>query len=261
MPPAQVPTASRYTYGDSPLAARRLRLLAKVLGPTSRTFYASFAGSDVRLALDLGCGPGRTTRLLHEAIGSAETVGIDRSPAFLRTARRGSPPGVRFVRGDVTRTPFPTGEPDLVSCRLLLAHLPDPEDVITRWTAATAPGGVLLLEEPVGIETEEPAFLAYLSLAESVVARAGATLFVGDRLGTMSPPAGTVRVHDDVIALSPSVPDAAAIFGMNLAVLVERGEIPAQPGLTVGLRDAGIAPSAAPSRWRIRQLAFRRTDG
>src|SRR4051794_17612598 len=70
---------ARYAYGDSDLAAERLALVATVFEPTSREFVQAAAPRSPALAVDLGCGPGHTTRLLHEATGAARTLGLDAS--------------------------------------------------------------------------------------------------------------------------------------------------------------------------------------
>jgi hypothetical protein len=61
-----------YAFGDSTPAARRLALLAEVFEPTSRAFLdhvgTRLAGPP-GLAVDLGCGPGHTTRLLSSVLG------------------------------------------------------------------------------------------------------------------------------------------------------------------------------------------------
>lgn len=79
--------SNRYAFGDDPAAARRLARLAELFGPTSSAFIARAVTDPPRLALDLGCGPGHTTRLLAEATGAAQTVGLDRARAFLDLAR------------------------------------------------------------------------------------------------------------------------------------------------------------------------------
>ncbi|MGZ5350397.1 MAG: hypothetical protein ACXWZU_09320 [Actinomycetota bacterium] len=75
----------------------------------------------------------------------------------------------------------------------------------------------------------------------------------------MPDPSGTERLADDVVSFTPSSAESALIFGMNLAVLVDRGEVLPQPALAADLR--GIADGehdAEPVVWRMRQLAFRR---
>jgi trans-aconitate 2-methyltransferase len=70
-----------YAFGDSAPAARRLGLLADVFEPPSRAFLAEFtrvAGDQVDLAVDLGCGPGHSTRLVASVVGARRTLGLDR---------------------------------------------------------------------------------------------------------------------------------------------------------------------------------------
>ncbi len=251
-------TSARYTYGDSAFAADRLDLLARVFEPSSRAFLQRAGTKEPALAIDLGCGPGNTTRLIAEVLHPARTVGLDRSSPFLERARRAAPVGVSFVEHDVTVTPFPVDPADVVFCRLLVAHLPDRSDVIARWTTQLAPGGVLLLDEIEEIRSDEPAFAAYLPLAIRVVERAGGRLVVGSELASMPDPRGTDRVADDVVRLDLSASDAATIFGMNLRVLIERGEVEPQPGLERSLADV-VERGGAPIAWRMRQIAFRRS--
>ena len=75
----------------------------------------------------------------------------------------------------------------------------------------------------------------------------------------MSDPPGTQRIWDEVVALDATAAQVAPIFGMNLRVLAERGEIEPRPRLERDL--AAIAERGGGSiEWRIRQVAFRRED-
>jgi SAM-dependent methyltransferase len=251
-------SATRYTYGDSEFAAERLDLVARVFEPTSRRFLERCGAHEPRLAVDLGCGPGNTTGLIAEVLHPLRTVGLDRSGPFLERARRDALPGVTFVEHDVLETPFPIGPADVVSCRLLLSHLPDRAAAVARWATQLAPGGLLLLDEIEEVRSDEPAFMTYLALAQEVVARAGGRLLVGADLAAMPDPPRTERVVDDVVTLDISPADAARIFGMNLAVLVERGEVDPRPDLAGDLTEIERSDEAAETVWRMRQLAFRR---
>lgn len=184
----------RYTYGDSDLAAERLERVAAMFEPTSSSFITEAVGEPPDLAVDLGCGPGLTTGLLHRVTGAARTVGLDRSGAFLDRAREDAPKEVSFQEHDVQVIPFPTGLADVISCRLLLAHLPEPANVVARWTTQLRPGGSLLLDEPEVVETDQPIFVNYLDqVARAVIAREGAELYVGSALHAMTDPPGTER--------------------------------------------------------------------
>ena len=57
--------------------------------------------------LDLGCGSGELTAEAAEALGAAETIGLDASPAMLDTASAVGAPGVRFELGDLARPEAP----------------------------------------------------------------------------------------------------------------------------------------------------------
>ncbi len=254
--------SARYTYGDTDVAAERLRLLAEVFGPTTRAFLRRAELENPRLALDLGCGPGHTTRLVAETLRPTRTVGLDRSEAFVERAKVGAPSGIEFFRHDVTVVPFPTGDADLIHCRLLLAHLPDPVEVVFRWSCELTIGGLLLLDELEEVSSKEPAVEAYLrEVAEPVVARQGASLIAGPLLHAMADPPTSARLADDVVTFSPPAAASARIFSMNLAVLVERGEAEPRPDLADALDRIADGRVAAPVVWRVRQLAFRRLAG
>jgi trans-aconitate 2-methyltransferase len=113
---------SRYTFGDTAPAARRLDLLAALFAPTTRSFLHRDAPQRPSLAVDLGCGWGHTTRLIAMTTGAVQTVGLDTSEAFLEAARAApTVPGVEFIRHDITRTPIPPRSPNLLFGRFILS--------------------------------------------------------------------------------------------------------------------------------------------
>jgi organic hydroperoxide reductase OsmC/OhrA/SAM-dependent methyltransferase len=178
-----------YAFGDNEVARRRLALLAEVFNPSSRSFLAEHAPRRARFALDLGCGPGATTRLVAEAIRAERTVGLDCSPSFLAAARaEHTGAGLAFVEHDVTRTPFPAAASaaDVIFARFLLAHLPDLAGTLAVWLGQLHPHGILLIEETEAIETRNPAFRRYLALAERLLATRGATLYPGAALAELA---------------------------------------------------------------------------
>jgi trans-aconitate 2-methyltransferase len=97
--------------------------------------------------VDLGCGTGHPTRQLHEATRARETLGIDSSPAMLEKAREHAGAGVVFARGDIAD--FAPVEPfDIVFSNAALHWVPDHERLLTRLSAAVAPGGQLAFQVP-----------------------------------------------------------------------------------------------------------------
>jgi SAM-dependent methyltransferase len=250
---------TRYTYGDSDLAGARLAIVAELFGSASAAFLRTAVDRSPGLALDLGSGPGHTTRLVRDVTGAVRTVGLDRSRAFVATATSDAPPGVSFVQHDATVVPLPLEAPDLIYARLLLAHLSDRASIVAAWCGELAPGGRLLLDEVEAVDTEDPVMRTYLDdVAIPVVTSQGGRLIVGPELHAMGDPPGTTRVHDDVATLRPPIALTARMFGMNLRVLTESGEIDPRPDLEHGLAALKRDPQAAPVVWRMRQLAFER---
>jgi SAM-dependent methyltransferase len=254
-----------YAFGDSELAAERLALVAQVFDAPSRSFWTSFAPRSPALALDLGCGPGHTTRALAECVKATETTGVDASPEFLGAAERRAGPGVRFVRHDVTLVPFPLAPADLVVCRFLLSHLREPARVVASWAALLAPGGRLLVEEVESIASDCPAFQRYLALVAATLEGQGQALYVGPSLERAGTPAGLLRLVSRVAEHGVATVEAARMFGMNLPALARNPTAQALEGerglaeLARELRALTRAP-AAPfvNRWGLRQLAFER---
>src|ERR687897_688196 len=127
-----------YTFGDDEPAVQRLALVSSAYELVSRSFLAEHSPAEVDVALDLGCGPGFSTRLLDDICAPRTLIGLDSSPQFLDKARARLP-AARFETHDVTVTPLPGAPARVIYARLLLAHLPDPLGVAERWRTALAP--------------------------------------------------------------------------------------------------------------------------
>jgi len=209
---------STYTFGDNPTAAHRLALLAQVYEPAARDLLRRWAPRQVGEAVDLGCGPGHSTRLVHAVTGARRTTGVDRSPQFLRQARATAVPRVRYRRHDVTAAPPPFGPADLVYARFLLTHLPDPAAALRLWAGTLAPGGRLLVQETARLRSAEPALSRYYELVAQVQAAYGQALDIGARLAGLAADAGDgVRVvHAGTRRLRPPVHLMARLHVLNL---------------------------------------------
>lgn len=214
-----------YPYGDSPTAGDRLALLAKVFEPSTADFLDAAARTDARdriqLAIDLGCGPGYTTRLVARRTGAHRTIGLESSSAFVARAREEEPPDstVSFLETDVTRVPWPVGSAgpaQIVFARYLLAHLPEVASMIDRWLGQVAPGGRLLVEEIVSIDTDHPVLSRYVELVTELSKSHGNDLLVGAALGSRRAPLAGQVVHDEVVRIAPPVDAMANLFRLNL---------------------------------------------
>jgi len=86
--------------------------------------------------LDAGCGIGR------RIVDIPGAVGIDLSPDML--AAGGAP---NVVTGDVRAMPFSSDRFDMVWCRLVLGHLPDPLSAYLELTRVCMPGGYVFVTD------------------------------------------------------------------------------------------------------------------
>ena len=99
--------------------------------------------------LDVGCGPGKTSSILHEMIiPGGELVGLDFSKERIYRARKqyGGKPGLRFVMGDYTAPLNGLGHFDLIWARFVLEYnLLESRTIVENLTAYLRPGGYLCL--------------------------------------------------------------------------------------------------------------------
>ncbi len=199
-----------YAFGDSDVARERLRLVADTFAPPTRALLDDLPPGVRRYKVDLGCGPGYTTALLHDTFTGGFTTGIDASPAMVEEARARVPRAEFFV-GDVTR---PLRLPaHLVYARLLLGHLPSPAAALANWSVALLGGGLLVCEEPVRYHSDRAVFARYEERVTAVVAARGATLWAGPALD--GDPPGCTRALDRVVEHPVRAARAAAMFWRN----------------------------------------------
>jgi SAM-dependent methyltransferase len=205
-----------YTFGDGELAAERLELLANAYEPATRALLEWASLGRVPTVVDLGCGPGHTTRLLCELLGPGETIGLDSSPLYLGRARQDAPRGVRFLEHDVARGPLPVPPGCVLFCRFLLAHLGEPGRVLADWARSVGPGGVLLMQETAELRSELPALGRYYAWVGTMQAHYGQSLYIGRQLTALAEASGwRVRAARETVNQIP-VPVMARLHAMNL---------------------------------------------
>ncbi|MEE2775961.1 MAG: methyltransferase domain-containing protein [Acidobacteriota bacterium] len=258
-----------YLFGDNERAVRRLGILARAFKPATVSFFEAWSdahGLDPDLeaptVVDLGCGPGHTTRLVAHQLGHP-AIGLDSSEPFLWEARRLGPSRVRFRKADVTG-PWPTPPAHFAFGRLLLTHLNDIADVLRTWEAALAPCGWLLVEEVNAIDTDVEPFRRYLEILAAALAKQGRELYVGQSL-LEAVAGGALEVCLDRVHHYPiSNAEAATLFAMNLRTIhesdgfLEVAENPEIEALQGDLEQlAATFPTTTDIQWGLRQLALR----
>jgi trans-aconitate 2-methyltransferase len=98
-------------------------------------------------AIDLGCGPGELTRVLHETVQAKATVGLDNSETMLAAAAAHAGRGLTFKLGTILRF-APTKPFDLVFSNAALQWVPDHAKLFPRLWAGVAPGGQFAVQMP-----------------------------------------------------------------------------------------------------------------
>ena len=102
--------------------------------------------------LDCGCGPGRITRELAEAVGPTGTlVGVDLTiegvrPTFEPATDTRAP--VRFQAADICHLPFPDASFDVVFAHVLFGHLDMPVAAAREIMRVLRPGGLIAMRSP-----------------------------------------------------------------------------------------------------------------
>lgn len=209
-----------YTFGDSDIAARRLDRLAEVYAPSSAELLRRWAPPRPELAVDIGCGPGHTTRLLRDVCGAAVTVGVDSSPRYIERARSHDGAVVRYLQADVScGLPDTAAGAQLLYCRFLLTHLSDPPAALESWRHRAGPDAVLIVEELEWLRSEHPALRRYYDLVESVQDAHGQEMCIGASVADTVAAAGWVVRHTGTARLAPPVTSMAQLHALNLTTL------------------------------------------
>jgi trans-aconitate 2-methyltransferase len=101
--------------------------------------------------IDLGCGTGETTRLMHDRLAARDTLGIDNSESMLADSAAYTAPGLRFARRDIAAFEA-EGAFDLVFSNAALHWLPDHPTLFARLTRAVAADGQLAVQMPANFD-------------------------------------------------------------------------------------------------------------
>jgi trans-aconitate 2-methyltransferase len=101
--------------------------------------------------VDLGCGSGELTRILHLRLAARDTLGIDSSNTMLPEQESRSNDGIRLVRQSIEEFRG-AGAYDLVFSNAALHWLPNHEELFARISAALDAKGQLAVQMPANWE-------------------------------------------------------------------------------------------------------------
>lgn len=99
-----------------------------------------------RHTLDLACGTGEITHLMHDF--GLRVTGLDWSDTMLALARKKAEDrssGIKFLTGDAENTREPAGSYDVITMRHLVWTLVDPNAAFKHWFELLKRGGTVLI--------------------------------------------------------------------------------------------------------------------
>lgn len=206
----------------------RLRILSRVMQPTTRSLLERVGLGPGMTCLDLGCGGGDATFEMARVVGSAgRAVGVDLDATKIDLARNeAAEMGLPNVEFRVSQAEQGAGgaEFDLVYARFLLTHLVDPAGMLTRMLAFLRPGGVVVVEDidfsGHFCHPDSAAFRRFAELYTQVVRKRGADPNIGPRLPALLFDAGSESVEMHVVqpaGMAGEVKLIAALTMENIA--------------------------------------------
>ncbi|HTC28124.1 class I SAM-dependent methyltransferase [Dyella sp.] len=100
--------------------------------------------------LDVGCGQGKSFRLLRDAFQPIRTLGLDADPHSIdlsraEAAREGV--NVELFTADCAQIPLPDASVDIVFCHQTFHHLVEQDRALAEFWRVLKPGGLLLFAE------------------------------------------------------------------------------------------------------------------
>jgi SAM-dependent methyltransferase len=183
-------TSESYIIRGGLEGRERLRVLARVMWPTTGALLERIGIARDARCLDIGCGGGDVTIELARLAADGSVVGADLDQLKLDLARedaaRAGITNVEFRNDDVMAAPAGDERYDVVYARFLLTHLPDPGAAVSALRDRLVPGGVLIVEDIdfTGhfCSPSNDAFWRYVSLYAQAVQLRGCDPNIGPRL-------------------------------------------------------------------------------
>jgi predicted O-methyltransferase YrrM len=185
----------------------RLRVLSRVMHPSTMSLLDRLGLRDGHIGADVGCGGGDVTlELARRVAPSGRVFGFDIDDVKLdlgrAEAKEHGVANVEFRAGDV-REAFDVPQCDVVYSRFLLTHLDDPAGVLNAFRRRIRSGGIVAIEDIdfSGCFTcpESPAFKRFHGLYCATVRRRGGDPNIGPRLPGLLRECGFDNVEVSVV--------------------------------------------------------------
>ncbi len=147
-----------------------------------RDLLAAVPGRNVRLAVDIGCGPGNSTELLHARFPDAAVRGLDSSDAMIAAAQQRLPQ-LQFDQADIAAWDE-AGPFDVILANAVLQWLPDHAALFPRLVAKLAPGGSLAVQMPYNLDEPVQALMRTVAADGPWAGKLAAAAGLRTRMGT-----------------------------------------------------------------------------
>jgi SAM-dependent methyltransferase len=200
-------SGNQYTIRGGVEGRERLRVLARVMQPTTLALLQRAGVRSGMTCLDVGSGGGDLAFDLAKLVGpSGRVVGADIDTTKLEIARRQAAEqgltNVEFVFDDITHD-HPRGPVDVLHARFVLTHLADPARALSHMRAAVRPGGTIVLQD-IDFRghfsyPESAALWRYVDAYTRVVQQRGGDPNIGPRLPSLLAAAGFHDVRVNVV--------------------------------------------------------------
>lgn len=194
----------QYFLGHSAVEQRRLQQQAGELAEESAELFDQIGLEQGSRVVEIGCGPQGCLELLSSRVGPAgSVVGVELSQhaaelarEFLRERRINN---VEVRQGHAADTGLPREYFDLVTARLVLVNIPEPEKIVAEMVALVRRGGVVALHEADWIahvcDPPLPAWDRLRQVLDAYSDSKGIDLYIGRRIGRMLRDAGLMDVQ------------------------------------------------------------------
>jgi 2-polyprenyl-3-methyl-5-hydroxy-6-metoxy-1,4-benzoquinol methylase len=185
----------------------RLRIIGRVLAPTTARLLDRIGPIEGARVLDVGCGGGEVSLELARRVGPrGHVLGIDLDDVKLDLAREDAAADgltqVRFEKADVGQ-PWPTDNVQLVYARFILTHMNEPDDFLAHAMAALVPGGRIVMEDIDYAGCFSDPALTAVERANALYVKAaharGGNPFIGRQLDQLLSVAGFAGVGIDLV--------------------------------------------------------------
>lgn len=215
---------SHYVIRGGLEGRERLRVMARVLRPTTLAWLLELGLREGLDCLDAGCGGGDTALELARLLGpTGRVTGVDLDAAKLEIARReAAEQGVHNVEFRVTNIfeTQPAAAWDVVYSRFLLTHLSDPAAALASLYQYLRPGGVIAIEDIdfTGLFTcpESAAFRRYVDLYYATVRRRGGDPDIGPRIARLLIGCGFERIAMNIVQPASLTGDAKVVNALTM---------------------------------------------